>query len=258
MESVRSRTVSSDTVTFYRAIPDAFLPIRADPSGLGSLPVEGFRYCEALRRASAFGWYIFPPLTFYLRWDGTDVLWTHDGLDGDWLILSNAHFPGYAGYFDANVPDDVKGFAPPFLSRTFHAGIVQIWSGLFVETAENWSLLIRPPANLPRSQSYECYEGIIETDRWLGPLFVNIRLTATDRPIEFNCERPLFQVQPLMRETYADENLRSQSKPKELTEMSSADWDGYRKSIVEPNSEKGHAAGKYAADVRKRNRPSEP
>ena len=29
----------------------------------------------------------------------------------------------------------MKGFAPPFLSRSFFPGIVQIWSGLFVKSA---------------------------------------------------------------------------------------------------------------------------
>ncbi len=86
---------------------------------------------------------------------------------------------------------------------------MQVWSGLFVKAAPGWSLLIRPPVNLPRSQSFECYEGILEADRWFGPLFINLRLTATDRPIEINHKKPLLQVQPLLRETYSEKNLRA-------------------------------------------------
>ena len=44
---------------------------------------------------------------------------------------------------------------------------------------------MRPPVQPPRSQTFECYEGILETDRWFGPLFINIT-PATDRPIEIN------------------------------------------------------------------------
>ena len=62
-----------------------------------------------------------------------------------------------------------------------------------------WSTLIRPLANLPRSHLYECYEGIIETDRWFGPLFVNFRLTAINQPIHISMDFPIFQVQPLLR-----------------------------------------------------------
>ena len=64
-------------VTFYRAIPESFEPMRADRSALGVIPTAAFQYCEALTSASAFGWYAFAPMTFYLQWDGTDVIWSH-------------------------------------------------------------------------------------------------------------------------------------------------------------------------------------
>src|SRR6266436_6881294 len=182
---------STDTagpiVTFYRAIPESF-----------------------------------SPMTFYLQWDGTDVIWTHDDAD-TWYPLAMEHFPNFAEYFDRLAPDDIKGFAPPFLSRSFFPGVVQIWSGFFVKTAPGWSLLVRPPVNLPRSQTFECYEGILETDRWFGPLFINIRLTATDRPIEINHKKPLFQAQPLIRQTYAEEHLRASTVVDELAALSPAD-----------------------------------
>ena len=238
-------------VTFYRAIPESFAPMRADRAALGVIPTAAFQYCEALTSASAFGWYLFSPMTFYLQWDGTDVIWTHDDAQ-TWYPLTMEHFPNFAEYFDDRAPEDIKGFAPPFLSRSFFPGVVQIWSGLFVKTAPGWSLLVRPPVNLPRSQTFECYEGIIETDRWFGPLFINIRLTATDRPIEINHKKPLFQAQPLLRETYSDAALRSFAVVDELSMMSSEEWNGYRETIVKPNRGHYRDVGRYAAAVRKR------
>ena len=102
---------------------------------------------------------------------------------------------------------------------------------------------MRPPVNLPRSQSYECYEGIIETDRWFGPLFINLRLTATDRPIEINHKKPLFQAQPLLRETYADARMR------EFEVVDSLD-DGA--TVAFPMRGHYRKVGRYAASVRKR------
>jgi len=58
---------------FYRLFPDAPLPRRADRSADGMLPTRGYRYCEALASASAFGWYIYPPLNFSLVWDGIEI-----------------------------------------------------------------------------------------------------------------------------------------------------------------------------------------
>jgi hypothetical protein len=244
-------------VTFYRAIPESFEPMRADRGALGVVPTAAFQYCEALTSASSFGWYLFAPMTFYLQWDGSDIIWTHDDAE-TWFPLTMEHFPNFAERFDTLAPEDIKGFAPPFLSRSFFPGVVQIWSGLFVKTAPEWSLLIRPPVNLPRSQSYECYEGIIETDRWFGPLFINLRLTATDRPIEINHKKPLFQVQPLMRHTYSEVRLRSFDWVDGLSGLSPEEWNAYRQTIVRPNRGHYRPIGEYAASVRKRSRRTLP
>ena len=240
-------------VTFYRAIPQSFEPMRADRSALGVIPTAAFQYCEALTSASAFGWYVFPPMTFHLQWDGTDVIWSHDDADA-WYPLTSEHFPSFPEHFDRCAPDDIRGYSPPFLTRSFFPGVVQVWSGLFVKAAPGWSLLIRPPVNLPRSQSFECYEGILEADRWFGPLFINLRLTATDRPIEINHKKPLLQVQPLLRETYSEKNLRAVRIVDELDALSPDEWDAYRRTIVEPNRGHYRPVGSYAASVRKRGR----
>ena len=63
---------NSPLVKFYRFIPGARAPQRADRSAAGSMPTRAFRYCEAMRTASALGWYIFPPMNFKLMWDGAN------------------------------------------------------------------------------------------------------------------------------------------------------------------------------------------
>ena len=79
-----------------------------------------------------------------------------------------------------------------------------------------------------------------------------MRLTATDRPIEINHKKPLFQVQPLMRETYSENHLRSSHFVDELAALSLADWAAYRETVVEPNRGHYRPIGAYAAAVRKR------
>ena len=51
---------SNSAVQFYRIIPEAIPPMPADASALGTLPFAAYQYCEAIRTASSFGWYIFP------------------------------------------------------------------------------------------------------------------------------------------------------------------------------------------------------
>ena len=238
-------------VQFFRAVPDGRDPMRADRSALGTIPAAALQYCEALTTASAFGWYVFLPRTVWLQWDGTDTLWTHEGAD-QWMPVKNDLYPGADDFFDRHAPEDIRGYCPPFVSQTLAPGVIQLWTGLFMSTEEGWSSLLRPMANVPRSKQYELYEGIVETDRWFGPLFINVRLTATDVPIELPADRPLFQLQPLKRETYAESHLKTMDMVPSLAGMRDEDWAKYRRSIVEPTNDPARQPGSYAVSVRKR------
>jgi hypothetical protein len=241
----------SPAVTFYGAVPGCRAPMRADTSVLGTLPSRGFQYCEALRSASSFGWYVFPPIDFTLQFDGSQIIWTYRGARA-WYPLTSAQFPGYQAVFDRTVPKRLRGFSPPFLTAVPDPGIVQVWTGLFIESAENWSVLVRPPANLPRSLSYDQYEGIVETDRWFGPLFTNLRLVKTDVPIHFSTETPLVQVQPLHRSTYADEISNGFAVIGDPQRFPASAWERYEQTIVKPNLDPVRPVGAYATSVRRR------
>jgi hypothetical protein len=214
------------------------------------LPARGFQYCEALRTASSFGWYVFPPIDFTLQWDGSQVIWTYQGAKA-WYPLTSAQFPGYRAVFDRVAPARLRGFSPPFLTAVREPGLIQVWTGYFMESAPDWSVLIRPPANLPRSLAYDLYEGVVETDRWFGPLFTNIRLVKTDVPIHFSSETPLVQVQPLHRSTYAEEVSNRFLVNGDASTFPASAWERYEEAIVKPNIQP-QPIGAYATSVRKR------
>lgn len=246
-------------LTFHRLIERARPPMRADRSGIGTLPTRAFRYCEAVTTATAFGWYVFPPIGLTLIWDGTQVFWTYDGAEYEgWIPLNpSAQFPHFAPTFDAAAPERIRGFSPPFLSALREPGVVQIWSGLIARTAPGWSLLLRPPPNLPRGH-YDLYEGIVETDRWFGPLFTNIRLTKTDVAVRLEPDYPLFHVVPLPRSLYADETLHSVRILPRLADLTAADWADYEATVVRPNVDPERPRGAYATRTRKRRRAEAP
>jgi hypothetical protein len=131
-------------------------------------------------------------------------------------------------------------------------GIIQVWTGLMIETAEDWSILVRPPANLPRNLAFDGYEGIIEADRWFGPLFTNIRLIKTDVPIHFNTEIPLLQIQPLHRRVYSEEVCSSFDVIGDPAEFSASAWSKYEETIVKPNLDPERPIAAYATAVRRR------
>ena len=112
---------------------------------------------------------------------------------------------------------------------------------------------MRGPANVPNNEAYSVFEGVVETDRWFGPLFTNLRLIKTDVPIEFSTETPLIQVQPLHRSTYAEEVSNRLGLIENMSAFPANAWSRYEESIVKPNLEP-RAVGAYAAEVRRRKR----
>lgn len=244
------------TVTFHKVYPAAIPPMRADKAALGTMPTMAFRHCEPMRTASSFGWYIFPPIDISLRWNGADILYLEEG---EWKPLSQAYLPGFAEYWDEHAPEDIKGLAPPYLSVLPMKGFVQIWSGLLCATRPDWSVLIRPLANIRASHQFACFEGLLESDRFQPfPLFINIQLLATDVPINILKVFPLFQVQPLIRGTYGDQahqfaereglGMMENGEPA----MTPEHWTGYRKTIRLEVPDAPPETGQYAAATRKR------
>jgi len=231
---------------FYRLIPGIPNPRRADRSADGMISVRAYRYCEALTTASAFGWYVYPPINFAVMLEGNEIFWTYEGADGSYP-LGGSQFPGFRQFFEDNAPEPVKRFSPNFLVASRDPGVVQIWSGYLAATAPGWSLLCRSPANIPVTKAYTHFEGIIETDSWFGPLFTNIRLTRSNVRVDFHVSQPLFQVQPIRRECYRDPPFEVH----EFADLSLGDWERFE-ATMKPNADNLRRPGHYAVDTRKR------
>ena len=238
-------------VQFFRLIDQARPPQIADRSGMGTLPTRAYRYCEAVTSATAYGWWVFSPMDFYVFYNGDDIFWRYEGSDVWLKLMPSAQFPNFAAQFDAAAPPNVRGFSPPFLTALPEAGTLQIWSGLIARTAPGWDLLLRAPANLPLPGGFTLYEGIVATDRWFGPLFANLRLTKTDHPIRIRSDFPLLQIQPLRLENYGPDVMKSMSVIDAFTDMTIEDWEAYRSTIVEPNKDQDRPHGGYATNIRR-------
>ena len=243
---------SAPIVRFYRLIEEARLPQRADRSAAGTLPTRAYRYCEAVTTASAFGWWVFPPTDLELLWDGHEIFWHRTG-EADWLQLTPAaQFPDFAARFDAAAPASLAGCSPPFLTALPESGTLQIWTGLMARTRQDWGLLIRAPANLPLPGGYAHYEGIIEADRWYGPLFTNLRFTRSHSAVRLRADFPLAQVQPLPRIAYADSTLSAAASVAAIAGLTANDWADYETTIAAPNEHPDRPFGRYAVAARRR------
>ena len=238
-------------VRFHQLTRHGRSPVRADRSACGTLPTRAVRYCEALTSATAYGWWLFPPIDLELLWDGSDIFWRCDEAP-DWMpLLPSAQLPGYATEFDSVAPEALKGCSPPFLTALPEPGTLQLWTGLIAQTAPDWHLLVRAPANLPPIGGVCLFEGIVETDRWFGPLFTNLRLTRTNVPIELNPELPFLQVQPVHRALYGNALEQFEQVP-DLKQLRPDEWKAFHQTIVKPNTDPHRRQGQYAVDTRRR------
>jgi len=241
-------------VEFFRMIPQGRPPKRAERSAAGYLPSRAMRYCDSLTSATGYGYWMFPPMDIQLLWDGEQVFWSYGGVEG-WLPLSGTEsgavqYPGYAAAFDAVVPEKLRGYSPPFLTALPELGGVQIWTGLLAKTRPGWSLLVRPPVNLPPVAGLSAWEGVIETDLWFGPLFTNVRLTRTDVAVHIRANTPFLQVQPIPQLAYREETLASFAC-KEARDVAEADWERLGEVLL-PHPDRELRQGSYAVAVRKR------
>jgi hypothetical protein len=242
------------TVEFFRLLPDIRLPRRAERSAAGYLPSRAMRYCDALTSATGYGYWVFPPMDIWLLWDGEQVFWSY-GEEENWLPLSGTNsgavqFPGYAAQFDDTVPEFLRGYSPPFLTALPELGGVQVWTGLVARTRPGWSLLVRPPVNLPAISGLVAWEGVVETDIWFGPLFTNVRLTKTDMPVHIKAHEPFVQVQPVPQLAYSEE-IQSSFSCAEASTLRGADWERLGQVLL-PHPDHEIRQGSYAVTVRKR------
>jgi len=243
-------------VRFHQLTSRGRAPMRADRSAMGTLPMRAVRYCEALTSATAFGWWLFPPIGLEVMWDGTDIFWRCDE-SPDWMSLQTAaQLPDYEDEFDRVAPAALKGCSPPFLTALPEPGTLQLWTGLIAQTAPDWHLLVRSPVNLPQAGGICLFEGIVETDRWFGPLFVNMRFTRSHMPVRLRPDYPLVQVQPVQPHSYSNDTLDQMDVTAGPSDLTEAHWDAYRASIVEPNTRPNRPFGAYAAAARKKRHQS--
>ena len=96
---------------FYRLIPEAPEPRRADRSADGMIPVRAYRYCEAIATASGFGWYFFPPMSFSLRLEGNVTYFSYPGSPEEWSKLDGV--PTFPAVLHRRLQVAWKRFALP-------------------------------------------------------------------------------------------------------------------------------------------------
>jgi len=234
---------------FYRLYETAQKPVLADESAHGLLPVRAFRYCEAARRASSVGWYVFPPVEFFVMYDGAAVYWRFNESE-EWRSLDEVVLNSESKRFDTSCPSEMRGHCPPFLGAA-EEGMLQLSTGLALRTNPGWGALIRKPPNIPQKAHLSFYEGFVETDTWFGPLFINLKPATTNVPICFQPDWPIAFVQPIPTSLMKLKLSGCEGFVSDLDEFTEDDWLDLRETLTK-RAGPDRVVGQYARSVRKR------
>ncbi|OLT29067.1 hypothetical protein BJF82_16165, partial [Kytococcus sp. CUA-901] len=189
----------------------------------GTLPVAAVQFCPPVQVASAHGFYVYPPRTFALHWDGSRsrISWRldSDSRPVDWIPLDGGQ--------GARLPprDDMGGDAvpttpqqqdklqdlldvsagPPFVSASPRLqDSIEITTGLIARTPPGHGLLVRSPVNIVSGRGAFVYDGFLETDWYRSYIPVVLRLTSTE-PVIFHERMPMAHLQVM---PYPSESAR--------------------------------------------------
>lgn len=220
---------------------------RASSSMYGGMPLRAHQLCLPLTAASGFGWAVFPPIAFALLFDGTSILWRpmegEVGTEEDtWHLLSpTAHLPGTRQQWLTERDGLVMPDAPPMLDQdSVIKNLVSFGAGVCARTRPGWALLTRPVPNLPGNPGVEVLEGIIETDWFFAPIFIQLRLRQTDMPIVFTKAVPMFTLQPVHRSAYDEANLKNVEITAGLDSLTAEEWREVHASFQRRTERKGY------------------
>lgn len=192
-------------VEFFSIYPDIRPPEPASRDVRGSLPARAAKVCTPLTAAASFGWYIYPPADFAVRWDGDETQWTL--LEANepvaWRSLGGGHDGSLPIARDAiaQVPEsrrddldifDRYGGAPAFIDADPRSpDRLEIVTGLLARTRPGWLLHISEAPNWPGPEGVQIYEGLVECEWYRSFLPTIMRLTTQGKVVRFYRNLPI-------------------------------------------------------------------
>jgi hypothetical protein len=198
--------VAAPHVELFSLIPGHHAVSPASPSVGGSLPVRAMQLCGPVVSASGYGWYVFAPLDFALRWDGDHTEWSPlaDNEPTAWRSLSGGVDVPLPGGDEILAADPVRREQLAAAGRTQLAFLnadpremsqVEFIPNIFARTSAGWSLLVRNLPNRKPITGVRLLEGIMETSWYHNLLPIVLKLTDPGRVVRIHRQMPLACIQ---------------------------------------------------------------
>jgi hypothetical protein len=192
---------------------DFYLKVwRLHPNGVRIVPAEktlngtaheaGVKFCGPFSTANKTGWWVFPAQDVDIMWKGgQDFEYKHHT---NYSNVECELVRSLVKESDGVNPDD---WCPFGVGRSKYSwgmveeGVVQIWTGIILQTPPGWSIRVRSPVNFPK-QPYYIMEGVLETDWMWYDLWTNVVFTEKNKWVNLRKDQwpPLAHLIPERRE----------------------------------------------------------
>jgi hypothetical protein len=227
---------------FFHLFPDGPMPVPARAILRDLLPAKAVKRCPPVTAASSFGWLLFPPTSFAVRWVRESLEFTlidGDGALGPWEVLgadrparhpgTQAALKGVPEHRASELGESLDDHGIPLVDpnpadpREF-----QLFTGVTARTAPGWASLVRPVPNLPvPPETHDVVDGLVETAWYGNGLPVMVRLRARDEIVRFSSSFPVAAVQPVPVAALAPEAARAEKGQRGIGSWPDDEWERF-------------------------------
>ncbi|WP_156996639.1 DUF6065 family protein [Knoellia aerolata] len=234
--------VTGPEVSFHHFFPDGPMPVPTRAILRDLLPAKAVKRCPPVTVGSSYGWLLFPPTSFAVRWvkEGLEfALMDDDGRIGSWQVLDSGRpgrHPGTEAAL-AGVPEHRleelrealgDGGVPLVDPNPADPREFQIFTGVTVRTAPGWASLVRPIPNLPvPPDTHDVVDGVVETAWYGNGLPVMVRLRSRDEIVRFARSTPIAAIQPVPVAAFAAENSVATTGEPGLGNWDEDEWERF-------------------------------
>lgn len=190
----------------WRIHPQGITIIPAEKTLAGTANPSGVKFCGPFTNANKYGFWVLPPVDI-------DLIWRNSG-EIEHKVLSewnDTEIPIVKNLLKSEDPETFKEFTDSFGGRVkidcgrVEPNIVQIWTGVMLQTSPGWGLLVRSPINMNMDAPYRIQEGIIETDWLKYDIWINVAIQRKEEIVKLRRNMCFAQFVPVPRQAY-DEN----------------------------------------------------
>jgi hypothetical protein len=197
-------------VKAWQLHPKACRIEKAEKTCMGLANKGGIQWCGPYTNANKAGFWLYSPIDMEFTFDG-ESFQMHSMED-----YGPEDYQNVKSLVRDSDQANVEKWCFPGVGRTkttvglVEKNVIQIWTGLILETPPGWCLHIRSPINFPR-RDIEIMEAVLETDWMQYDIWMNVVCTE-GKKTKITKDFPIAQIIPTRRESFkADWSLQREN-----------------------------------------------